>query len=256
MKKIRAVVIDDEYLNRDLISQIVVKISDNYVIIGQAEDVESGFELIQSVEPDVVFLDIKMPDGTGFDLLKQFPNPGFEVVFITGFDEYAIKAFEFNALDYILKPIDQSKLTKTLIKVQDRIFRKEVSSNHLKDIVLQYNGGNVISKIPVHFKDKVYLINIDDIISIQTHEGYTLFVINNDKNKFVSSKQLADYEFIIGSFPNFIRLNKSVYVNINFVNNYTKGQVCEVTLTNNTSFEVSRRKKAEILEILDRKMED
>ncbi len=254
MKKIRAVVIDDEYLNRDLISKIVVKMNDNYLIVGQAESVEDGIETLNALKPDLVFLDIKMPDGTGFDLLNQFPNPGFEVVFITGFDEYAIKAFDFNALDYILKPIDPTKLGKTLMKVQDRILGKEISSGNLKDIILQYNGGNLISKIPVHFKDKVFLLNIDDIISIQTHEGYTLFIVNTDQNKFISSRQLADYEFIINSFSNFIRLNKSAYVNINYVKNYSKGKVCEVTLLNGITFEVSRRKKTEILEILDRKI--
>ncbi|MES2513902.1 MAG: LytTR family DNA-binding domain-containing protein [Bacteroidota bacterium] len=252
MKKIKAVVIDDEYLNRDLIASLVVKLNDNYVILGQAEGLEDGYEIISSIEPDVVFLDIKMNDGTGFDLLKQFPDPTFEVVFITGFDEYAIKAFEFNAMDYILKPIDSTKLCKTLARVQSRIFSKEILSTSLKDVVLQYNEGSLISKIPVHYKDKVHLLNINDIISIQTHEGYTMFTASSDQTKYISAKQLSDYEFIVNSFPNFVRVNKSSYVNINFVKNYTKGQVCEVTLSNATTFEVSRRKKSEILEILDR----
>ncbi len=252
MKTIKTVVIDDELNNRDLITKLVHKIHSDFQIIGDAENIEEGFELINRVKPDLVFLDIKMPGGSGFDLLRKFENPDFEVVFVTGFDEYAIQAFEFNALDYVLKPIDTVKLTVTLNKVQKRIYSKFSITNNLKNILQSYNVDNTkISKIPIHVKDKVVLLNLTDITSIHAEDGCTVFNML-DSMKFISAKQLSDFEFIIDNSPNFIRLNKSTYINLNFVKSYTKGQICMVTLVNGHVFEASRRKKTEILAFLDR----
>lgn len=254
MIRIRAVVIDDEFYNRDLISKLILNTNSNFEIVGIAENIEEGFELINLKNPDVIFLDIKMPEGSGFDLLRKFENPNFEVVFVTGFDEYAIKAFNFNALDYVLKPIDTTKLKLTLDKVQNRVYNRHLLSGSINQVIQSYNANNTISKIPVHFNDKVFLLDVNDIISIQSEDGYTSFYCCSNLNKFTSSKQLSDYEFIIIDYHNFIKLNKSVYINLNYVKNYTKGLICMVTLTNDVVFEVSRRKKTEILELLDLKI--
>lgn len=252
MKKIRAVVIDDEFYNRGLISKLVVKSHTGFEIIGIAEDMEEGFELINSVKPDLVFLDIKMPGGSGFDLLRKFETPFFEVVFVTGFDEYAIQAFEFNALDYILKPIDTAKLEKTLNKVFHRIYNQLSITDNLKEITKLYHvNSSELSKIPIHVKDKVVLLTINDIISIQSENGYTVFT-DIHSNKYLSSKSLYDFEFIFDAIPHFVRLHKGIYVNSNYVKHYTKGQICIITLTDNSTFEVSRRKKTEILAFLDK----
>lgn len=254
MKKIRTVVIDDEFYNRGLISKLVVKTHAGFEIIGTAEDIEEGYELINSLQPDLVFLDIKMPGGSGFDLLRKFENPCFEVVFVTGFDEYAIQAFDFNALDYILKPIDTVKLEKTLSKVYHRIYNQLSITDNLKEITKLYHvSTSELSKIPIHVKDKVVLLTINDIISIQSEDGYTAFT-DIYSNKSVSAKCLSDFEFIFDVIPSFVRLHKSVYINSNYIKHYTKGQICIVTLIDNSTFEVSRRKKTEILTLLDRKL--
>lgn len=254
MKLIRAVVIDDEFYNRDLIIKLILKISENFEIIGIAENIDEGFELINLLKPDVVFLDIKMPGGSGFDLLRKFENPDFEIVFITGFDEYAIKAFDFNALDYILKPIDTSKLKTTLNKVSTRVYGKQLLSGNIKQTLQSYNINNKMAKIPLHFQDKVYLLDIDHIISIQTEDGYTAFKTCSHDNKLISSKQLSDFAFIIDDYLNFLKLSKSVYINLNYIKSYSKGRVCEIILIDESIFEVSRRKKTEILGVLDRKI--
>lgn len=254
MKKIRAIVIDDEFYNRKLISKLVVQTNSNFEVIGIAEDIEEGFALIIELQPDLVFLDIKMPGGSGFDLLRKFENPPFEVVFVTGFDEYAMQAFEFNVLDYILKPIDTSKLSKTLEKVAHRIFNKLSIADNLKEITKLYDvNSSFLSKIPIHVSDKVVLLVINDIISIKSENGYTEFK-DIQSNKYLSSKILSDFEFIFDAIPHFVRLHKSVYINSNYVKHYTKGQICIITLIDETSFEVSRRKKTEILALLDKKM--
>lgn len=252
MSKIRTVIIDDETMNRDLISALVQRLNPDFEILGGAENIEKGFELIKEIEPDLVFLDIKMPGGTGFDLLKNIGNPKFEVVFITAFDEYAVKAFEFNALDYLLKPIDYERLELTLEKVQDRVQNKQKTQiDVLKALSNGYgNGSFIISKIPIHYKDQVILIDVNEIVSIQSEDGYTVFSMANFE-KYISSKQLSSFEFMIAPYKNFLRINKGVFINIKFVKSYSKGQLCVVFLCNDTSFEVSRRKKSEILASLE-----
>jgi two-component system, LytTR family, response regulator len=126
MIKIKTVVIDDEFLNRQLITMLIVKLNTSFKICGQAENLEEGHKLISEVQPHVVFLDIKMPDGTGFDLLKRFGKRDFEVVFITGFDEDALKALDSGSADYILKPIDMDKLKEILDRIELRIKRRTV----------------------------------------------------------------------------------------------------------------------------------
>lgn len=251
MNKINALVIDDEFLNRDLISQMILKINPVFNVLDTAGNINDAYDLILKHSPDLIFLDIKMPGGSGFDLLKRFENPEFEVVFITGFDEYAIKAFEFNALDYILKPIDISKLKVTLEKTQAKIYNKLSVPGNLKRILSTYNNSTTISKIPVHDKDKVVLLDLHEIISIVSVDGYTKFQVFNSK-QYMSSKQLVSFEFIIDSHENFIRISKSVYININFIKNYSKGANCIISLIDGSSHEVSRRKKTEILMILDK----
>jgi two-component system LytT family response regulator len=254
MEKIKALVIDDEYLNRDLITKLVHRIDSNFQIIGEAENITDAFELIKSHKPDLIFLDIKMPGGNGFELLNRFAKPDFEVVFITGFDEYAIQAFEYNALDYVLKPIDPFKFKNTLERVRERVISKLSIVNNLKEILETYNKDyTAIVKIPIHYQDQVVLLNVDEIISIEANAGYTIFKIGGNE-ELMSSKQLVSFEFIIDKFSNFVRISKGVYINIEFIKNYSKGSVCFITLKNNQVFEVSRRKKTEILMLLDKGM--
>src|SRR5687768_7139768 len=118
MSDIRTVVVDDEYFNRELIKLLVSRASPDIIISGEAGNLKEAVILINAVDPDVVFLDIKMPDGSGFDLLKRFPNQRFKAIFVTGFDDFVIKAIEAKAFDYILKPIDTDKFQSTVEKVR------------------------------------------------------------------------------------------------------------------------------------------
>jgi two-component system LytT family response regulator len=247
---IQCVIIDDEAFNRELIRDFITKLNPAYHIVGEAADISSGYEIIKTLNPDLVFLDIKMPGGNGFELLEKFEKHEFEVVFVTGFDEYAIKAFEFNAMDYVLKPIDQSKFRETLQQVKTRFDNKLSKISNLKSIIKSYNRHeSVISKIPVHYKHEVVLLDVDDLLYIQSEEGYTTFV-TKDEERFTSSRKLSEFEFILDSYDHFIQIHKGMYINVRYVKSYSKGEICMVKLVNGSAFEVSRRRKTEILAVL------
>ncbi|MBL7936258.1 MAG: response regulator [Bacteroidia bacterium] len=249
---INAIIIDDERFNRELICDFILKLNPAFHIIGETDNIISGYELIKRLKPDLIFLDIKMPKGNGFELLEKFDSYDFEVVFITGFDQYAIKAFEFNAMDYVLKPIDQSKFSQTLHKVKARFDNKFSNVNNLKSVIKSYDRKEfVITKIPIHHKHEVILLSIDEMIYIKAEEGCTVFFTTSNK-RYISSRKLNEFEFIVDTYINFVQINKGVYINLNFIKSYSKGAVCIVKMLNDTTFEVSRRKKTEILAILDR----
>ncbi|MES2130770.1 MAG: response regulator [Bacteroidota bacterium] len=250
---INAIIIDDEGFNRELIRDFVLKLNSAYHIIGEADNIISGYEIIRQLKPDLIFLDIKMPNGNGFELLEKFESYDFEVVFVTGFDEYAIKAFEFNALDYVLKPIDQTKFSQTLHNVKARFDNKLSNVNNLKNIIKSYNRQeSIITKIPIHYKHEVILLNIDELIYIEAEEGYTVFMTMLNE-RYTSSRKLNEFEFIVNTHISFVQINKGVYINLKFIKSYSKGEICIIKMIDDTAFEVSRRKKTEILAILDRK---
>lgn len=252
MNKVSAIIIDDEVFNRDLLRSLVDQLHSGFNIIGEAATVSKGYETINRLKPDVVFLDIKMPDGSGFELLQMFDRIFFEVVFVSGFDEYAVKAFDYNALDYVLKPVDLSKFSNTLNKVHTRLLNKINYLNDLKNIIETYDAQDtIITKIPIHYHDKVILLPVNEIMYIQSQQGCTCFY-KSQHEKYLSAKQLSDFDFILGSFPNFLKISKGMYINLNFIEQYSKGFDCTVTLKDGSVHEISRRKKSQVLEIISK----
>ncbi len=248
MKKIKALVIDDEASNRRLISKLISQLNNAFEIIGEAASVEEGYTLINDLKPDIIFLDIKMQDGTGFTLLELFAEINFEVVFVTGFDNYAVQAFEFEALDYVIKPINPVKFSKTLTRVELRITNK--TPLELGNILKSYNSKDaLISKLSLHQGNNVVLIRIEDILHVKSEDRCVVFV-TKENERYTSSKDLSDFEFIMEGHPYMIRVNKSMYLNVNFVKTYTKGQTCMITMVDGECVEVPRRKKSEILNLL------
>jgi two-component system, LytTR family, response regulator len=250
MNKIKAIVVDDELASRNLISELIPKLNPFYEVLAQTEDILNAYELINHLKPDVLFLDIRMPGGGGFELLAMFQEINFEVVFISGFDSYALKAFEFNALDYVLKPVDSGKFEKTLKKIEQSIERKTFRSEDMKNLLQSYDLDNlVIAKIPIHTANKVFLVPVLDILYLTWLDGFSqIKTISNEK--YNSSKQLSDFEFILEQHPFIVRINKGTFINLNHIKSYSKGISCIITLMDDSVLEVSRRKKTEILDIL------
>ncbi|MBS1635398.1 MAG: response regulator [Bacteroidetes bacterium] len=252
MMKISSVVIDDEQSNRALIIKLVAQLDSCFEIIGEAADLDEAYEVITEKKPHVVFLDIKMPSGNGFDLLERFENIDFEVVFISGFDSYALKAFEFNALDYVVKPINSEKFSKTLERIKTRLHERAPKQQDLKSIIKSYDLQQlVISKISIHNGNNVFFLNIEEIVWIKSESKCTTFKTSSD-DKYFSSKELADFSFILADHPYMVKVSKNTYINLNFVQFYSKGQNCLITMKDGMVIEVPRRKKSEILGLMQK----
>ena len=192
---IKAIIVDDEESCCDLLKLRLEKYKDEVIVLATAHNIKEAELIIKELNPDVVFLDIQMPQGSGFDLIELFPEPTFEIVFVTAYNEYAIKALKMSALDYLLKPVDPDELDDCL---QRLIVRNQIAStNRLK--VLNSNLGVGIEgfhKLVVPLVNGFEVVNVADIIYCQAESNYTKFFVKND-SEYLVCKSLKEFEEIL-----------------------------------------------------------
>lgn len=245
MKK--AIVIDDENRTRDLISKMINSFGLGIEAIPAGESVASGIKAIEEHHPDIVFLDIQMPDGTGFDLLKAIPNKDFEVIFITAHEEFAIKAIKFSALDYILKPVDSDELRRAVERALESIGTKKEESQY---DALQLNiQPNQKRRLVLKTQESVHVIELDNIIRCEADRNYTSFYLTGGK-KILVSKTLKDYETLLAGH-NFLRVQQSHLINLDFVARYDKGNGGSVVMKDDSEVPLSPAKRDVFFKILD-----
>lgn len=251
---IRSLIIDDEPANHIVLQNLLSRHCPQVTICGNAFSAEEGRLLIEEHHPELIFLDVKMPETSGFDMLRMIEDICFDVIFISGFDEYAIQAFEFNAVDYVLKPIDYTRLTAAVGRASERLKHKQEQHNtkiihFIRSLDDQFD---VIRKIYLHQNEKVHIINLDEVVYIQSVQTYSEILTTTGK-KFLSAKPLGDYEHMLVSLGNFFRISRNMLINVNYIINYTKGSNCFITMKyTNDEIEVSRRRKTAILAVLNR----
>lgn len=241
--KIKALIVDDEADSRELLMQLLAPFADKLTVVGMAENAQHAIKLIEQTKPNMLFLDVQMPGKNGFQLLDQLENIDFEVVFVTSYEQYALSAIKFNAMDYLLKPIDKSELKLSVEKAHLRINSR--STNH-PQIVSLLKNLQLPQKIAVHVNDIVQLIELVDIVYIEGQGNYSRIFVQNGQ-EFIIPRLLKDFEDYFGSTSLLVRLNRSILVNSRQIASYSKGEPCLVSLKNGKSFEVSRRKKQEII---------
>lgn len=245
---INVIIIDDDEFARNILKKEIISNFNEFDIIAEGEDVASGLEIINKNNPDIVFLDIDMPDGTGFDLLKKLTNINFKLVFITAHSEFAIKAIKFSAIDYVLKPFDSSEIIQTLTKLKD-IFEKENEQIKIKTFLNNLdNITNSKKKIVLKTSDNIYVVDVQDIVRCLSENNYTTFFINNN-TKIVISKTLKEYEMLLDEFG-FIRVHRSHLININYVKRFAK-ESNYLYMKDNSVIPVSHRKKELLLSIFE-----
>ena len=245
MKKV--LVIDDENRTRDLIAKMINSFGLDIIAIPAGESIASGIKAIEEHHPDIVFLDIQMPDGTGFDLLRSIPNKSFEVIFITAHEEFAIKAIKFSALDYILKPVDADELKNALEKALNSIGSKKEESQF--DALQMNIQPNQKRRLVLKTQESVHVIELDNIIRCEADRNYTSFYLVGGK-KILVSKTLKDYETLL-SGHNFLRVQQSHLINLDYVARYDKGNGGSVVMKDDSEVPLSPAKRDIFFKILD-----
>jgi two-component system, LytTR family, response regulator len=245
---ISAVIIDDEAPARNALSNMLNMFCPNVQVVGQAYDVESGINLIRQQKPEVVFLDIQMPDGTGFDLLKKFPVIDFKFVIVTAHQEFAIKAFKFSAIDYILKPIDPNELIVAVEKLDESLKENETNKRFEVFIDNFQDSKQEPTKVVLKTHETVVVADIEKILRCESHNNYTMFYFT-DKSKILVSRTLKDFEDMLSS-SGFFRSHQSHLVNLRYVEKYNRYPESHLLLNDECSIPVSVRKREIILELL------
>ncbi|RFS16113.1 LytTR family DNA-binding domain-containing protein [Emticicia sp. C21] len=245
----KAIIVDDENRSVETLSSIIYLFCSTEVeVIGTANSIQEAYQLIQEKSPDIVFLDVEMPHGSGFDLLEKFTNPKFEVIFTTGFDHYAVTAIKFSALDYLLKPINIEELKQAIGKAKERIEKKNSQQNFDHLIQNLKNPRDKSNKIPLPILNGFQFVPVNNIIYCEADEDYTHIYLN-DNTKITVSKSIKDFEDLLANYD-FFRIHHSFLVNRDYIKRYTKGEGGTITTEQGTELPVSRRRKSEFLEWL------
>lgn len=239
---IRAIVIDDEQESRNTVINILNNFCKNIQVIAQAENVKEGKLVVEKEKPDVVFLDIQMPDGTGFDLLEQLSENNFQVIFVTAYDQYALKAIKFSAIDYILKPVNPQQLIDAVEKLKTPQTDFSLISKQISTLLRNKNG---FERITLPTFEGLRFIILKDIIRCEADNNYTNFYLNSGE-KVLVTKTLKEYDECL-SGEDFIRVHQSHLVNSKYIDRYIKGEGGTIIMTDGSHVEVSRRRKEEFL---------
>lgn len=245
---IRLVIIDDEPGARATLQTFLHSYCPDITIVGEADDVPSGVSLIRKTEPDIVLLDIQMGKETGFDLLDKFSSPTFRVIFTTAYNQFALKAFKYAALDYLLKPIDPNELIKAIDRAKANFTKEKTYQLQIHNL-LEANHKKYFDKMALPTTEGIIFIKVSDILYLQSNINYTYIFVKGE-DRITASKTLKDYEEILPE-NTFCRIHQSYMCNINFVKKVLKEDGGFVLLDNGQKIPVSRRKKEDLLKLLN-----
>lgn len=237
-RSISSFIVDDEKKSIFSLEMLLEKYCPEINVIGTAEFVDQAIERINKLKPDLVFLDITMPDGDGFDVLENVDFKSFEVIFVTAYNQYALKAFEFSAIHYLLKPVDYLELQKAVERFE-HIKSKDVFNEKMQ--VLRDSLENKHQKIILPSFDGLEIINLDEIIKCEADSNYTVFFLTNDR-KIIVSKSLNNFEKILSDIY-FCRVHKKHLINLKHVKHYIKGKSGTIIMQDGSNVYVSESKK-------------
>jgi len=242
---VKAIIVDDDSISRMVLREILKKTIENVELLGEAGSVEEGVVMIERLSPDLIFLDISMPDGTGFDLLDRLKKIDFKIIFITAYSEYAIKAFKYSAFDYIVKPINIEELAKAINRIP-RIKKVEnkVAVNELKANLLSHSD-HVPKTIALPELNGFAIITVDKIVRCEGMRNYTRIIFKDEVEKVVS-RTLLEFENLLTPLG-FIRIHRSHLVNLANVVRYIKAQGGMVELKTGEQLKVSPKYKEDLL---------
>lgn len=244
-----AIIIDDIENSRITLADDLKKYCPQIQLIGEAESVETGLNEIINKKPEVVFLDIQLGDGTGFDILEKLGKFDFQVIFTTAMDSYGIKAIKFSALDYLLKPIDPDELVAAVNKLEAQPQKNALndSLNLLLENIKEIQPES--KRIALSSADKVIMVYVKDIVRCESQGSYTIFYLH-DKEEIVTTKNLKEYEQLLVDFS-FVRVHHSHLINFNFLKEYIKKDGGYAVMQDGSNVPVSFRKRNNLLDMIN-----
>jgi two-component system LytT family response regulator len=251
MNTLRAIIIDDEQKGINSLKLLLEKFISEVNVVAETTDPNLGIVMIEDFNPDIVFLDIKMPHLDGFDLLERLKNREFSLIFTTAYEQYAIKAIRRDAVDYLLKPVDIEDLKAAIVKVKEERDRKTT----LPDLsgFLEILRNNDSSKILFHTREKVEYISKSNIIRLESDSNYTHVHLTNG-SKLTMSRTIGDYELqLCDQDKKFMRIHQSHIVNLTHIVRYMKDNGGYIIMNDNSNLPLSKNKKEEFLKWLDLK---
>lgn len=245
---IRTIIIEDEPKARTSLMMLLDMHCPSVFVVGFAQSVKEGVDIIEKLNPDLIFLDIHLKDGSGLDILKEFNNLNFKIIFTTAFEEYAVKAFKLSALDYLLKPIDTEELVHAVEKAE-QVINHDNFPVQIKSFFDNFDSGEKTKTVALKTADHIYVVKTENILFCEADKNYTRFYLNNNQ-KILVSKTLKEYEEILEPLK-FLRIHQSFLINLHYLVQLNKRENL-VFLANGTKLPVSTRKKDVLLEMLNR----
>ncbi len=238
------IIIEDNKGTVAMLKTIINNAFHDITISGSASTIESGIQLIKTASPDFILVDVNLEDGEAFSILREFPKPKFQVVFITSYSKYAVDAFKFSALDFILKPFSPDDVVQAIHKI---IEERNQKSMVLKLETFFHNQNSQNKKIILSDSDNIHVISIENILFATSNNSYTIFTLKN-KNEIVVSKSLKSFDQELTPYS-FVRIHQKFLVNTNFISKFHKKNN-EVVLTNGNLLPVSKTKKEQLMRTL------
>ena len=235
------VIIDDESDAVDFITSIVGEYCPGLEVKGKAHNVKDGISLIKEIKPELVFLDVEMPNGTGFDLLTHFPEKDFDVIFITAFNHYAIKAIKYSAVDYILKPININEFIESVNKVIHKRSTEAFSGSDNLEALLENLRTTHPTRLVIPTSDGREYLNPKDIIRIEADRSYCWFYLN-DKRKILVSRHLKEFQDLLND-RNYFRPHNSHLINLDFVKKYIRHDGGYIEMSDGAQVPIARNRK-------------
>ena len=245
---LRAIIVEDEKHSRETLKNLLEEFCSNIKVIDLASNVPEAVEKIESHKPDVVFLDIELQTGTGFDVLSQLTHLNFEVIFTTAFEQYAIKAVKFSSLDYLLKPIDLEELQRAVQKAQVKK-NQDIYKKQLETLMSNLKAQQPrLNKICLATSEGFEFIEVKDIIYCKAEGSYTSFILR-DKDSLLVSKHLKAYEDLLLE-QDFMRVHNSFLINLKEVKKYIKADGGYIMMNNGDAVNISRSRKDGFIEVM------
>jgi len=241
---INTILVDDEKSNSDILAEILRQYCPSVTVLDTCTNIDDAARLITAHNPQLIFLDVQMPNGSGFDLLDRLSTKPLEVIFVTAYDSFLLKAIRYSALDYVLKPVNISEITAAVKRAEERLANKSVN-RQLEVLLANILQPAHTQRIALPSKEGYIFVPITDIMRLEASGAYTT-IHTSDGHSYLISKNIREYEELLPASI-FCRVHHAHIVNLNFIKIYHKGRGGYIEMTNGTGIEVSVRKKEEFL---------